>query len=62
MWDDLIYAVARIWQIDSEMRDNSPMVSGSAFDRRSRLFVSCLCGGIIVFLVIVGLFSWCFAE
>ena len=61
MWDflgDLIYAVASIWRADSEIRDRSPMISGSEFDRDSRRFVARLCGGIIAFLVIAGLVWW----
>ena len=42
MWyflGDLIYAVARIWRGDSEIRDRSPMISGSEFDCDSLRFV-----------------------
>ena len=50
----LIEFVARIWYTDSQMRDGSPMTSGSQFDRESRRFVAWLCGGIIGLLLIVG--------
>lgn len=63
MWNllgDLIYAVARIWRIDSEMRDSSPLISGSEFDKHSRRFVARLCAGIIMSLLIVALLWWWF--
>jgi len=58
MWDfigSLIEMVARIWVTDSEIRDESPMTSGSEFDKESRRFVAWLCGGIILLLLIGGL-------
>ena len=51
----LIHLVASIWRTDSEMRDRSPMTAGSQFDRDSRRFVACVCGGIIALLLIASL-------
>ena len=58
MWDflgDLIYALVRIWRVDSELRDQSSMTRGSEFDRQSRGFVARLFIGVIVLVILVGL-------
>jgi hypothetical protein len=65
MWDflfDLISALATIWRTDSEIRDQSPMTTGSQFDRDSRRFVARLCGGLIALLLFVGLIVWWFTR
>jgi hypothetical protein len=58
----LIEFVARIWHADAQIRGQSPMTSGSQFDRESRRFVAWLCGGIIVLLLILGLAVWWFTR
>jgi len=65
MWDllaDLIHLVAQVWWADSEMRNRSPLSSGSEFDRQSRRFVARLCGGSILLLLIAGTLVWWFAR
>jgi MoxR-like ATPase len=54
---ELIELVARIWQADSEIRESS-VVGESEMDRRSRRFVSWVCGTIIALLVLVGVAWW----
>lgn len=58
----LIEFVARLWYTDSEIRDQSPMTSGSQFDKESRRFVAWLCGGAIVLLLIAGFLWWWFTR
>jgi hypothetical protein len=58
MWGflgDLIYAVARIWRTDSEMRDSGGLTTGSEFDKQSRRFVARVCGGTIILLLVASL-------
>ena len=58
MWGflgDLIYLVARIWHLDSKIRDDSRLIAGSEYDKQSRRFVARLCAGCIMLLVILGL-------
>ena len=58
----LIWLVATIWEADSQIRDNSPMTTGSEFDKESRRFVARLCGGIILLVIIAGLVLWWLAR
>lgn len=54
MLGELIAIVATIWTADSEMRDGS-IVGQSEMDRRSRRWVSIICGTLIALLVIAGI-------
>ena len=50
MLAELIEFVATIWKADSEIRDSS-LVGESKMDRRSRRWVSLICGTLIFLLV-----------
>lgn len=60
MWEfigSLIELILTVWSTDSEMRGG--LTSGSDWDRSSRWFVAKLCGGLILLLVLLGLFlNW----
>jgi len=57
----LIEFVARIWQVDSEIRDRS-IFGESEMERDSRRFVNWLCGGIIFVLLVAGFLWWWFTR
>jgi hypothetical protein len=56
MLAELIALVAALWKADSEIRENS-ILGESEMDRRSRRWVSILCGTLIALLVVAGL-AW----
>ena len=61
MLGELIEFVARIWHADSQMRARS-LLGESEFDKRSRRFVACLCGGTIALLILAGISWWWFTR
>ena len=56
MLAELIEFVAALWKADSEMRDSS-IVGESEMDRRSRRWVSIICGTLLGLLAIAGI-TW----
>ena len=52
----LIEFVSALWKADSDLRDSS-LVGESQMDRRSRRWVSVVCGTLISLLVVAGI-AW----
>lgn len=53
MLGELLEFVARIWNADFEARNQS-IVGESEFEKRSRLQIALICGGVIALLALFG--------
>ena len=65
MWSflaDLIYLIASVWMKDTEIRDQSPFITGSEFDRDGRRFVARVCTILILLVLITGVAFWWLAK
>jgi len=58
---ELIEFIARIWQADSKIRDDS-LFGESELDKRTRRVVGFICGGLILLLLVGGFVWWCFTR
>lgn len=58
MLDGVIELVSTLWNADRQIRDSS-MVGESEMDRRSRRWVSIMCGTVITLLVLAGIIWKC---